>query len=606
MLVTTRHRRRFAALAGALVALLTGAAFAVEIDVNGIVDRSVKALGARRYEVREEAEQTLWRLGERARPALAKAAKSSNAEVRLRAGRVLADLDAGLAADWPAELALRARHLTRLPPKERAATVVAVVRRLRGRAARYLAFRLRDDDEVANVALSALASLRDPAALESAAAVLVECRAGAEWVGLALCRSLLQQPAEALEAFSRAGLAGDPRDQHVEAQLRRLRKGLREKRYAEVAKRALERSEQSPGRSEFLYVRAEALGRLGRKKEAGEARAKALAMDPASEAPHAAAARFLMNMNRPAEAKAEWRKVLAARPDHGPVDFEARLGLAALAARRAESAKTTAAAAKAWAEAARHAGKAFDLIPRVRPSRRDGPPLGVLVKALGAAVAQFRRRAAVTALAPTPSDPPPRRAVRVRVQEDFKAALEDMALALTLTEKTFRLDAKPADVRLLDVAPIVVRHNAKTRRLELGLYGEPLGELGPFEPADKKSRFDVRCLDTNYVYELSRATGLARRVARLEREYEARLEPTAWLAELKDVRVRLNGRAYPWSAVLTGVRMDTRPRALRIEIEGRRPSGQWIRTSFEVPVGEPAKAPPMPAEPKPVRDRGPI
>lgn len=67
-------------------------------------EQLVRELGSPRFTVRERATDALWRLGEKARPALNAALRSDDPEVRDRAHQVLTRFDAGIFPDTPADV----------------------------------------------------------------------------------------------------------------------------------------------------------------------------------------------------------------------------------------------------------------------------------------------------------------------------------------------------------------------------------------------------------------------------------------------------------------------------------------------------------------------
>ena len=565
-----------------------------DISLSVLIERLVAGLGSKRYDERESAELALSRIGARALPALEKAAASKRPEVRFRAKRLLSDARLGLGPDWPSEIALRARHYKRTSEEERRRLLDFMALRLREKGAPFMAALLKERDKDADAVLGNLARLDDANLALRLTEALRNPVTRDEYVALALSLARIGRTLDALRALSRADIVKRRRDQDVETRTRRLLARLREKEFDAVAEQAKRLAESNPRDAEYLYVHAEALAGLGRKDDAAKARRMALALNPRSKDRHVAAARMLLDLGKWSLAQKEWDRTLNIAPKNGPLDFCAHIGQARALAEKGK-----------YAEAAKRLGTAFDLLPCARAAM--GSAGG---EAPGAAVAVARTlRLLMVAMPPLAKhplemdprlDPKPERALRVAVKAEFRGGqVEDMALAMAGVEASFVVRVNPDGLRLFDIAPVTIKYDAAGKRLLLELYGSPLAQLKPFTAKGGKSRFDVRCGDCNYVFELDKAGGDAGKVARTDTDYDVTLRPLSWMAKLEDVRVCINGRFYTWQALQEGVKMDTLPDSLRVEMEGRRPSGKRLRLKFEILIEKPAPPPPPPPQPAP-------
>ena len=101
------HYRRFCLLLAALGWPLVAGTARAEEDANLSpieIRQLIKQLGSRDFELRQEATTALWRAGPAAQAALEDAAANANAEVRLRAARILEDFRYGILPDTPREV----------------------------------------------------------------------------------------------------------------------------------------------------------------------------------------------------------------------------------------------------------------------------------------------------------------------------------------------------------------------------------------------------------------------------------------------------------------------------------------------------------------------
>src|SRR5262245_53683333 len=91
----------FAPLAAALsISLLAAAAPPTEQEIA----QAIEELGAPEFETRQAASALLWRAGNAAEMALQRAAESTDAEVRTRAGELVIKLRLGIRPDTPADV----------------------------------------------------------------------------------------------------------------------------------------------------------------------------------------------------------------------------------------------------------------------------------------------------------------------------------------------------------------------------------------------------------------------------------------------------------------------------------------------------------------------
>lgn len=127
----------------------------IYVPLETIIGSFVEALGSDDYQLRERATELLHRIGPSAQAALEKAAESDNAECRRRCERLLGDLRIGVSGDWPAGLALLARHYDRLDEGARIQAIDNIADALQHRAAHFLVMRLSGPQATASAAVAA-------------------------------------------------------------------------------------------------------------------------------------------------------------------------------------------------------------------------------------------------------------------------------------------------------------------------------------------------------------------------------------------------------------------------------------------------------------------
>lgn len=456
--MTPMSRMRSTCLAALLVFLVVGMTRAEDPPTAEKIAGLVAQLGADRYDLRQAATEELRRIGRPALDALRKGSDSDDPEVRARSRALLRDIRLGITPDWPADLALMARHYDRLDEKKRDEVTWRIARDLGEKAVPFLVDRLGSD--VVEDADEALSALQFIATRESWQAV-IECLKAPETVqqnrALAWAYSRLDKPLEALK-FVPAGEEDEPlREQIVDEAVDELLKLRADGKFRDLDSSAAAFAQADPNEPRFLYLRADALQAAWDDAQAEAMRAKARQLNPEDRESHFIAARMLIDLDCHRLAEEELQTVLRIAPESDVYAVNAWIMRGNLYV-----------AGGFYAKGAELLEKGIDLYDK---ARKDGSSMGMV----GASAPDLRKRIAMlrekAKTAPAPEDPritdplsPDglRLDVSVGTKEGkkvYSVRVEPGLKLATLTDVTFRLNgtAYPWDEmrkgRAFDVLP---------------------------------------------------------------------------------------------------------------------------------------------------------
>ncbi len=173
-------------------------------DQGRIIDLLINDLGAAKYKTREAATMGLRRIGLPALKALERAAKSNDPEVRTRARKILKDVRLGITPEWPAELALLARHYNRLTDLGRRQDALKrIAAKLGAKAVPILIVGLAAPEPAeAESALNCLKRIDSEESARMVVKILTEPKTTFQKQALALARARLGETRDALQILS--------------------------------------------------------------------------------------------------------------------------------------------------------------------------------------------------------------------------------------------------------------------------------------------------------------------------------------------------------------------------------------------------------------------
>jgi len=564
------------------------------IPLSKVVESLADDLGAEAYDVRERATEALRRVGEPALKVIEAAAKSDDPEIRVRARDILGDLRLGIGADWPAEIVLLVRHYDRQDENQRYSVLQRIQAALGPRATPFLISRLEaGSDQEANQALGFIQNMNDPEVWQQVIELVKEPKRDQLARVLAWARGLSGQALDALETLARAQIKDEIRVPAREAAVQSLLKQLAEARHQDAANAAAKAAEAAPDDPRFLYLQAEALIPLDKDKEALGLRQRALALSPKKQAPHYLAGEMLGKLGRLRLAAREWEHILAIQPSDPVYDINAYLSLSSIHATNG-----------LFEPAAEYLDKAIKRYSEAKKDEENGMIVpGGTLESLQMEVSRLRQRASQF---PAPEgagidDAIPESEIQLTIEIVPKeGSVDDLRRALPPVAAQFHIRAQPSDLRVFDIASLVLQYDKDKKQILVLLHKAPACEPLPFDAAAGGARVAIHCTDCAYIHTIDLPSGKCEQIARLEKDYRVTLKPGVKIAGFTNVDLRVNGQSHKWEKALKGMTFDRLPDEFSVVLEGTSPLGKRLvaRASIsnvQEPTLEPLKAETKPA-----------
>lgn len=355
----------------------------------------------------------------------------------------------------------------------------------------------------------------------------------------------------------------------IERRVKDLLVLLKNREFRKLESKAAQFATSAPAEARFLYLQAEALDGLNRGKEAETLREQALRLNPSDEAAHMLAAEMLADLKRWLPAAIELELVLHIPPVVGVNDVNAYLHLADILVVKGEKER-----------AADYLESALDLYRTGRAAGLDISFQGGDEQALEAKVRGLRGKK----VSDDGGDVNP---VSVNIAISFKGGkIEEAQRAIKEAALIMTVEIEPFDIRVLDLSESDLRYRPEDGNILLG--DVELGALSP--PSDHQAKdihVVLRANDCYYIYRLAISKRRFEKVARYEKDYTIRLNPSAHLRALRNVTVKVNGMDYKWNHLLEGVPFDVLPKKLEIEVKGINTAGRREQARMEVEISEP-------------------
>ena len=564
------------------VVLAAGAAAQAAQPTPGEIDALIRELGASSYAVRQRASDRLWRIGQPAVAALEKALQSGDPEVHARAGTILGDIQAGISPDWPPEVITLARSFDGYSTTQRRAAIEKVCKTFKGHALGFLLGRLAvgnsRDAAYALEKIKAIAA-EDKSVYGQIIARIKQPRNAYEGQALVLAKVYRGETIAALKLMVQHKIGSGERGRIVTAAVADLLKLLGQFKFADAAGKASQFAEAVPADARFAYLHAEALAALGDER-AEKLRAKALALNPTSEASHYTVGEMLQQkLGRRRLAELEWKKILSIDPANGVYDMNALLRL-----------HTIYAACGRYGEAADRLSEALEMIEAARARRGSGVGIvGGTPEGLRKRIADLRARAKSGGAKADIKDANPDRQIDIHIGVTVKdGKLAELRQALGTAAATVTMNVQPRGLRLFDKGLLSVRYDAEKRQLGVYLHNKSLcGKPTPLTLSGKTARIAIASLDCHYIFEIDATGGPAKKLARFEKDYTLRFRPGNKIAACSDIAVKINDKPYKWKDLLAGVPFDYLPEKLNVALEGTQPSGKKLSMKFTATPTEP-------------------
>jgi len=554
------------------------------IPIDRLIERLVADLSAERYDTREQATESLRRIGRPALEALERAAESDDPEVRSRAREVLEDVRLGITPDWPSEMILLARHYDQLPDNERQQALYRMGQMLGARAVPFLVQRLASENpSEARAAVAGLQNIRDDEAAREVIALIPEPKTVFQTQALAWARARTGAPAEALRLLVAGAPDDSLRNQAIEAGVKSTLAMLRDHQYEEAAKSAGEMAKAAADEARLAYLEAEAHMALDKPDVAKALREKALAMNPNDEARHAAPARLLEELGRRRLAAMEWETVLRIPPAGSVYDVNANLSLASLYE-----------ASGLFDQAAKAMQTALDQYVKARVAGQGMAIVGGTEDGLKMQILRLTRKAAQFPAGPDAAveDDIEENELCVNIAVSIKVKdgqADDLRRQLATATASLTMDLQPEGLRLFEDVPITLRYDPAKKELVALLSGSPCGKPVTLDlaAAGKEARLAISSLDRGYLFDVNTSTGEMKEIARYEKDYVITFKPGVRLLALTNAVVKINGKRYGWDEMQNGITFDYLPRELDVTVEGTTPAGRQITSHAKLKVREP-------------------
>ena len=559
------------------------------IPIDRLIERLVADLAAERYDTREQATESLRRIGRPALAALERAAESDDPEARTRAREVLQDVRLGITPDWPSEMILLARHYDQLPDRERQQALYRMGQMLGVRAVPFLVQRLASENSnEAMAAIAGLQNIRDDEAAREVIALIPEPKTVFQTQALAWARARTGAPAEALRLLVTGAPDDSLRNQAIEAGVKSTLAMLRDRRYEEAAKSAGEMAKAAPDEARLAYLEAEANMALDKPDVAKALREKALAMNPNDEARHAAPARLLEELGRRRLAAMEWETVLRIPPAGTVYDVNANLSLASIYE-----------ASGLFDQAAKAMQTALDQYVKAREAGQGMAIVGGTEDGLKTKVRQLTSRAAQFPAGPDAAveDDLDENELCVNIEVSIKVKdgqTDALRRRWADADASLTMDLQPEGLRIFEDVPITLRYDPEKKELVALLSGSPCGKPTTLDlaAAGKEAHLAISSLDRGYLFSVNTSTGEMKEIARYEKDYRVTFKPGLRLLALTNPVVQINGKRYAWDGLLNGVVFDYLPKVLDVTVEGMTPAGRRITAHAKLHLREPPFLPP--------------
>jgi tetratricopeptide (TPR) repeat protein len=461
-------------------------------SVQPTIDALIRELGDTRDEVRQRASLDLRRIGGPAVHALRKAAGSDDSRTAKAAEEILADKRLGIPTRCPEDLARQLQRYSGLDADKRSELTERAFKALKAEAVPFL-----------------------------------------------LARFFLADPSEAKQILEHA--------------IKALSLQLKEKDFTAVAAAAAELAKVAPLEARLLYLQAQALRQLGKKTEAEELEARALALNPGDKSSHFTAGDFLFDLGLDALSIRECESILKIDAAGDVYDINAWLRLGEIAARH-----------NRYEEAANHYEKALTTF---RNARAAGVNCGVLVGGtedeVDALIKDLRRKAKAAANAPDKNQ----LNIRIKVmmkdgkEKEFKETMAGVRI-------TVKIDVQPFGFRLLDLKECRLSYDKEKEELSIRLHDSPAGKSQRCPLGAEPVKICVQSLDCYYIYEVDPRSGEVKPLDRFELDYFVTVIPAENLRNYQGKPLKIGEKEYPWKDLLGGTAVDFLPKEMEFILEG--------------------------------------
>jgi tetratricopeptide (TPR) repeat protein len=557
---------------------------AITVPMDTIVDPLIKNLGAQRFQVREDATESLRRIGLPAYESLQKAAVSKDPEVSVRASRIVDDLSLGITPDWPAEMAVMARRCDEMNDSERdqaisritqtvgARSVLFLVQRLissdvRGSQRAMYALQSFNSDEVARLVLSAVPNPQGPNQLRTVTWAVSR-------VGLPYDAVRFKPKPETKPA--------DPKEDPAGAGVKSVLALVKQKKFEEARQAAVELAKTAPGDARPVYLEAEALVGLGKDADAKAARTRAVALNPDNKPPHAAAALMLERLGRRGLAATEWETLLKIAPAGGVPDMNAQIRLSQLYDDSG-----------LFEQAVKYLQAALDLYEKSKETvTLEGANADTLRQELARLAQKSQRYSPVSGAGLEDNIVNGETTVEVfAVTKDDK--LEEWRKTAADVAATISVEIQPRDLRIFVDVPATLRYDPKDHTITALLGDVPCAKPIVLDLGNEKT--DVRLgVDTPgawLLFIVNTVTGEVKESARFEKNYVLRIKAPLVLAGLTDSAWSIQGRRCTGEDVPKGVLLETLPNEIDVVVEGTTADKRRLTWTLKLSVGKAQMAP---------------
>ncbi len=163
--------------------------------------------------------------------------------------------------------------------------------------------------------------------------------------------------------------------------------------------------------------------------------------------------------------------------------------------------------------------------------------------------------------------------------------------ALAMVVGSLDVGVEPHGLRIFDKAPVVLHYDRAEKKIALLLNGKPIGPQRDLVLEGDSARLAVRSLDCVYIFEIDVATGVAKQIARFEKDFTVTFKPSKEFVALRDIAVTINKKQHDWQELLRGANFDFLPKQFKVRLEGAMPDGRRVTVELNVDLKEPRIAP---------------
>ncbi|MFC1499371.1 hypothetical protein ACFLS1_13000 [Verrucomicrobiota bacterium] len=545
--------------------LLLAAGIALAENVREI-DLLIQKLGATSHKERQDASAALRQIGQPAREALERAAKSGDPEIQIRARDILQDIKYGINPSWPEELCLKIRGYEQLDSSAKKQLIHHLFTDYGKQAIPFLLDRVeKGANDDAALAVDRLKDMPDQDAVWKQIVEQVKKPVNKyETRLLVYACERSNDLSNIAHTFGCEHLENNGKTKLTNLAVTILREQLGRRKYKEAEKHADTLAQVAANEARFLYLRAIALSALDRKSEAETIGEKALSLNPDSEGSHYTAGEMLLDLGQLRLSEKEWKKILEIPPVDDVYDINAYMRLGSIYAK-----------CEMYTKAADALETGLAKYEKAKATHSSG--MGMIGgNTLKERIASLREKAHET-------DGEKNRRIQDSAADELTITIttslkdadpDDLVKELRTVTASTTMRVQPHGLRLFEKTNAILKYDSRKDEIAILLNGSPCTKPTKFVCKQETEKFALNNLDMCYIFKVYRDTGAAEKIKSFERDYTVTITRGPAISAWKNTVITVNDKAYTWKKLAEGVPFDFLPEKLKVKIKGLTPAGE--------------------------------